>query len=117
MIGKWETKVAHGLCMVWTGMIMGFSLEEHTVPKYCWSGNLERDPWEWREIIARRGKIAYGKFFDKRAGFGKEGEKGFDGVITTLQMQTYLCLRDFRQRKNKKGEVVGKVFSDGKKLK
>ena len=35
------------------------------------------------------------------------GEKGFDGVITALQMQTYLCVRDFRQRKNKKGEAYG----------
>ena len=23
----------------------------------------------WREIIARSGKVAYGKFFDKKAGF------------------------------------------------
>ena len=43
----------------------------------------------------------------KKAGFGKGGEKGFDGVITALQMQTYLCVRDFRQRKNKKGEAYG----------
>ena len=28
-------------------------------------------------------------------------------MITTLQMQTHLCLRDFRQRKNKKGEAYG----------
>ena len=33
--------------------------------------------------------------------------QGFDGVITALQMQTYLCVRDFRQRKNKKGEAYG----------
>ncbi len=38
----------------------------------------------------------------KKAGFGKGGEKGFDGVITALQMQTYLCVRDFRQRKTKR---------------
>ena len=27
----------------------------------------------------------------KQAGFGKDGEKGFDGAITNLMMQTYLC--------------------------
>ena len=43
----------------------------------------------------------------KKAGFGKEGEKGFDGVIAGLQMQMYLCVRDFRQRKNKHGEEYG----------
>ena len=146
--------------------VPGFSLEERTVPEYWWSGDEEVDPWEWREIIARRGEIAYGKFFDKKAGFiskewmpyfvnyrrdgydfdalwedgkasakqkkimdlyfedlideeyysnelkkkagfGKGGEKGFDGVITGLQMQMYLCVRDFRQRKNKQGEAYG----------
>ena len=120
----------------------------------------------WREIIARGGKVAYGKFFDKKAGFisvewlpvfanyrrdgydfdalyedgkaprkhkkimdnfiedkidseilsnqlkvmagfGKDGEKGFDGAVTTLMMQLYLCNSDFRKRKNKKGQEYG----------
>ena len=146
--------------------IQGFSLEERTVSEYWWSGNVERDPWEWREIIARSGQVAYGKFFDKRAGFiskewfpyftnyrrdgydfdalwddekasirqkkimdlyaddntdaelysfevkqkagfGKEGEKNFEGTVTDLEMKMYLCMMDFRQRKNKKGENYG----------
>lgn len=42
------------------------------------------------------------------AGFGKEGEKNFDGTVTELQMQSYLLTRDFRRRINKKGlEYVG----------
>ncbi len=146
--------------------IPGFSLEERTVPEFWWSDDLQRDPWAWRAIIAQRGKIAYGKFFDQKAGFisskwlpyfvnyrrdgydfdalwedgkasarqkkimdlyaeelaqqeyfsnelkvkggfGKGGAKGFDGTITGLQMQLYLTVRDFRQRKNKKGENYG----------
>ena len=43
----------------------------------------------------------------QNAGFGKEGEKNFEGTATDLEMRTYLCLRDFRQRKNKKGEDYG----------
>lgn len=155
-----------GFLPLFKNEIPGFSLEERTAPEYWWSGDAKSDPWEWREIIARSGKVAYGKFFDKKAGFiskqwfpyfanfrrdgydfdalwddekapirqkkimdfyleenaeaeyfsselkkkagfGKGGEKGFDGVITALQMQTYLCVRDFRQRKNKKGEAYG----------
>jgi hypothetical protein len=155
-----------GFLPLFKNEIPGFSLEERTVPEYWWSGDAEHDPWEWREIIARRGEIAYGKFFDKKAGFiarewvpryvnyrrdgydfdalwedgkasarqrkimnlyaeemvgheyfsnelkekagfGKGGEKGFEGIITGLQMQLYLCVRDFRQRKNKKGEEYG----------
>ncbi|MCM1467555.1 MAG: hypothetical protein NC086_05355 [Alistipes sp.] len=146
--------------------IPGFSLEERTVADYWWSEDTERDPWEWREAIAGDGQIAYGKFFDKKAGFiskewfpyfanyrrdgydfdalwddekasmrqkkimdlfaeenadaelysfevkrnagfGKEGEKNFEGTVTDLEMKTYLCVRDFRQRKNKKGEKYG----------
>ena len=42
------------------------------------------------------------------AGFTKEGgEKNFEGVITDLQMQTYLIMGDFRQKLNKKGQAYG----------
>lgn len=143
--------------------IPGFSVEEHTDPSFWWAGNPEADPWEWRTVIANEGKIAYGKFFGKRAGFiskkwfpyfanmrrdgydfdslwddgkanmrqkkimdlfeddtrlfsyevkekagfGKGGLKNFEGTITDLQMMTYLCMRDFKKRINKKGEPYG----------
>ncbi len=41
------------------------------------------------------------------AGFGKGGEKNFEGVLTDLQMQSYLCIADFRQRLNKAGQPYG----------
>ena len=146
--------------------IPGFSAEEHTAASGWWSDDPARDPWTWRQIIAARGHIAYGKFFDRKAGFiskawlpafanlrrdgydfdarwedelassrskrimdlfmeehadrelfsyeirqlagfGKGGEKNFEGEITNLQMQTYLCVRDFRRRRNKRGEEYG----------
>ncbi len=145
----------------------GFSVEEHTLGKYWWSGDEKNDPWEWRGIAARSKKVAYGKFFGKksgfvslewfpafanyrrdgydfdslyeeglaqrraklimeqfadgeelfsfeiknRAGFGKGGEKNFQGVLTELQMQTYLVMSDLRFRKNKKGEEYGMSVS------
>lgn len=30
---------------------------------------MEHDPWEWRIDIAKSKRVAYGKFFDKKAGF------------------------------------------------
>ena len=46
----------------------------------------------------------------EKAGFNKEGgEKNFEGVLTELQMQTYLIVSDFRQRKNKNGEDFGDI--------
>ncbi|MCF0133166.1 MAG: hypothetical protein HUJ72_04810, partial [Blautia sp.] len=143
--------------------IPGFSVEERTIADNWWSGDVIHDPWEWRAVIARRGNIAYGKFFGGKAGFiskewlpyfanyrrdgydfdalwddekasirskkimdcfaedtellsselklnagfGKGGEKNFDGVVTELQMQMYLCVRDFRKKKNKSGKEYG----------
>lgn len=152
-----------GFLPLFENEIKGFSAEERTSPKYWWSGDAEHDPWEWREIIARSGQVAYGKFFHnkagfiskewlpyfanyrrdgydfdaryedglasrrskkimdlfedyeelfsfemkKKAGFGKDGEKNFSGVVSELQMQTYLVMSDFRSRKNKAGEQYG----------
>ena len=42
-----------------------------------------------------------------QAGFGKGGEKNFEGTLTELEMQSYLCIGDFRQRTNKKGQPYG----------
>ena len=151
-----------GFLPLFRNEIPGFSVEERTVAKYWWTGD-KRDPWAWRERIAREGTVAYGKFFDKKAGFiskewmpyfanyrrdgydfdaryddelasirskkimdlfdaeaqwysyeikknagfGKDGEKNFDGVMTELMMQTYLVMRDFRQKRNKKGVAYG----------
>ena len=58
-----------GFLPLFKNEIPGFSLEERTVPEYWWSDDPKLDPWAWREEIARRGDIAYGKFFDKKAGF------------------------------------------------
>lgn len=43
----------------------------------------------------------------KMAGFGKEGAHGYEGTITNLMMQLYLCNCDFRKRKNKQGKEYG----------
>ena len=43
----------------------------------------------------------------QKAGFGKEGEKNFEGIVTDLQMKTYLIISDFRRKRNKKGQEYG----------
>ena len=47
--------------------IPNFSVEELTVAEHWWSGDERVDPWEWRGIIARSGKVAYGKFYQGKA--------------------------------------------------
>jgi len=48
----------------------------------------------------------------KLAGFGKEGEKNFDGTISELQMKTYVIIRSFRRKRNKKNEEYGWAVAD-----
>lgn len=58
-----------GFLPLFSNEVKGFSVEEHVSPEYWWTGDREQDPWEWREIIAAEHEVAYGKFFDKKAGF------------------------------------------------
>jgi len=49
--------------------VEGFSAEERTGALAWWTGDRATDPWEWRETIAAEHAVAYGKFFNGRAGF------------------------------------------------
>ena len=68
-----EALLAHvddvGFLPLFKNDVPGFSVEERTCPEDWWTGDPARDPWEWRELLARSGRVAYGKFFDKKAGF------------------------------------------------
>ncbi len=43
----------------------------------------------------------------RAAGFGKDGEKNFSGILTELQMESYLVIKDFKRKVNKKGGEYG----------
>lgn len=48
--------------------IPGFSIEERTAPEY-WFSDEEEGPWEWKGPVTREGHCAYGKLFNKKAGY------------------------------------------------
>ena len=166
-IRSWQELIEYvdavGFLPLFKNEVEGFSVEEKTSPLFWWTGDPKQDPWEWRRLIARNGKVAYGKFFGgkagfisrawfphfanwrrdgydfdsrwdeelatmrqkrimdclsekgewfsfelkRQAGFGKGGEKNFEGTVTDLQMGGYLLIRDFRRRVNKKGFPYG----------
>ena len=139
-----------------------FSIEEFTPDRYWFVDGVD-GPWEWRMELARRGVVAYGKLFAKKAGlvsrewypdlanyrrggydfdaryedglagyrekcvmdvllregptlskdlkrlagFGGDGVKGFDTVITNLQMQTYVTVHSFEYAHDKYGRPYG----------
>lgn len=43
----------------------------------------------------------------EKSGFSAGGEKNFEGVLSELQMQTYLLMCDFRRKTNRNGEPYG----------
>lgn len=160
-----------GFLPLFKNEIEGFSAEEHVSPLYWWTGDYEQDPWIWKEQIAGTGEVAYGKFFNRKAGFismewlpvfvnfrrdgydfdakwddeladirhkaimdcfenchgdwimeytgpqisqlagfGNGGYKNFDGIMTDLQMQTCLVIKEFRWKLGRNGQKYGMPF-------
>ena len=58
-----------GFLPLFSNDIPGFSVEEHTPGEDWWIDDPARDPWAWRQLLAPNACVAYGKFFDKKAGF------------------------------------------------
>ena len=142
--------------------VPNFSIEEFTPSRY-WFVEGVNGPWEWRMEVARRGMVAYGKLFSKKAGlvsrewypdlasyrrngydfdsryeeglasyrekyvmdvllregptlskdlkrmagFGGDGLRGFDTVMTNLPMQTYVTVHSFEYARDKYGKPYG----------
>ena len=58
-----------GFLPLFANGVEGFSVEERTFARDWWCDDPERDPWEWRKILAAEGEVVYGKFFAGKAGF------------------------------------------------
>lgn len=56
-----------GMLPYFTNKIPGFSVEENVPESLLW--DIENGPWEWKGLITRNLKVAYGKFFNSRAGY------------------------------------------------
>ena len=153
-----------------SGDMHGFSVTDITSHSPWWSGDLDRDPWEWRRQIANKHTLIYSRLFSdgtgfvspewfpyfanyrrrgydfdslcdeglapykervimdvfrlsgadefssidlkRAAGFSKKGGlRGFEGVMTSLQMDTYLIMSGFRRRVSKAGSEYGWAIS------
>ncbi len=58
------------------------------------------------DVLLREGPTL-SKDLKKLAGFGGDGMKGFDTVITSLQMQTYITVHSFEYARDKHGKPYG----------
>lgn len=58
------------------------------------------------ETVERAGSLST-KELKRLCGDGEKAPKGFDGVMTRLQMQTFLCVADFEYPKDRFGRPYG----------
>jgi len=56
-----------GMLPYFKNRITGFSIEENVPDDILWS--LDNGPWIWKGILVRNWKVAYGKFFNRKAGY------------------------------------------------
>lgn len=72
MITSWQDLESlvqeYGFLPFFANEIPGFSVAEHT-PRERWFSDTLDGPWEWKGDVALNGKVVYGKFFEKKAGF------------------------------------------------
>ncbi|MBT2292983.1 hypothetical protein J7E73_28495 [Paenibacillus albidus] len=102
--------------------IAGFSLQECT-PANRWFVKDMEGPWEWREVLAADGEIAYAKLFHKKAGFisrewypdfanyrrdGYDFDARYDDGLATLQSKRIIDILD--------GHGEGLLSTDLKRL-
>ena len=58
------------------------------------------------DTVAEHGELL-SKKLKELCNYRKDGNKGFDTIITRLQMQTYLCIADFEYMRDKYGKTYG----------
>ena len=59
------------------------------------------------DAVAKNGSLQTGRLKQLCGYGGKDGKKGFETVITRLQMQTYLCVADFDYATDRHGVPYG----------
>ena len=62
---------------------------------------------ELYDAIVKNGSVQTGQLKQLCGYGGKDGKKGFETVITRLQMQTYLCVADFDYATDRRGVPYG----------
>ena len=58
-----------GISVILQNVIPGFSIEEMTPPELLFGDEFENGPWQWKGPIIANWESAYGKFFQKKAGY------------------------------------------------
>ncbi|MCH5232341.1 MAG: hypothetical protein J1E78_01795 [Muribaculaceae bacterium] len=58
-----------GILPFFPNCVRGLSVQEMCSPGLLFGGNIDEGCWEWKGPVIRKKRSAYGKFFQKKAGF------------------------------------------------
>ena len=104
--GKFFDKKAGFISKKWLPYFANYRRDGYDFESYWLDGKASRRQKKIMDLMDSDTEV-FSNILKAEAGFGKGGERNFEGVLTSLQMSLYLCVRDFECRTNKKGEPYG----------
>ena len=104
--GKLFRSCAGYVSLEWMPDLVNYRRDGYDFDARWDDGLAQRKDKEVYDVLAAESPIL-SKELKRRCGYCKDGNKGFDSVITRLQMQTYATVADFVYMKDKHGKVYG----------
>lgn len=104
--GKFFDKKAGFISKKWLPYFANYRRDGYDFESYWLDGKASLRQKKIMDLMKPDTEI-FSNILKDEAGFGKGGEKNFEGILTSLQMSLYLCVRDFECRTNKQGEPYG----------
>ena len=104
--GKFFRGKAGFISMEWLPDFLNYRRDGYDFDARYEDGLVSRVDKEIYETVLENGSMLT-RDLKRFCGYGKRGKKGFDTIITRLQMQTYLTVSDFEYAKNKEGMPYG----------
>ena len=104
--GKFFDKKAGFISKKWLPYFANYRRDGYDFESYWLDGKASLRQKKIMDLMNPDTEI-FSNILKAEAGFGKGGEKNFEGILTSLQMSLYLCVRDFECRTNKNGEPYG----------
>ena len=104
--GKFFRGKAGFVSLEWLPDFLNYRRDGYDFDARYEDGLASRKDKEIYDTVLSKGSLLT-KELKKLCGYGKSGKKGFDTIITRLQMQTYLTVADFEYARDKTGAPYG----------
>lgn len=104
--GKFFDGKAGFISLEWLPAFANFRRDGYDFDSLCDDGLARHREKMIMDCFTAGGQL-YSFEIKEKAGYGKDGLKNFEGVMTGLQSKLYLVVSDFQRKLNKRGEPYG----------